>query len=97
MTEDDFNWGALVSRLVHPSKVAIIEAMDWLGVPLSPRELDLMLDEQVGVSNVSYHMKTLAEAGAMEVVRRQAVRGTTQTFYALSIRAPMSRVNTAKA
>ncbi|HWO82441.1 MAG TPA: hypothetical protein VNM38_01460 [Solirubrobacterales bacterium] len=85
MTDDHFSWGALVSRLVHPSKVAIIEAMEWLGVPLSSRELDLIFDEQIGVSNVSYHMRALAGVGAVDVVRQRQVRGATQTFYALSI------------
>jgi len=86
MTEDRFNWGGLVSHLVHPTKVAIIEAMDWVGVPLSPREIVLIFDKQTGVSAVSYHMRALAEAGAVEVVRQQPVRGALQTFYALSLR-----------
>jgi hypothetical protein len=71
-------------------KVVIIEAMEWVEVPLSPRELDHMFDEQFGVSLVSYHMRTLAEVGAVEKVRQQPVRGALQTFYSLSAREPAS-------
>ena len=39
-TPPHFNWGSLVPYLIHPVKVAIIEAMEWVEVPLSPRELD---------------------------------------------------------
>jgi hypothetical protein len=79
-----FSWDSLVPYLIHPVKVAIIEAMEWMEQPLAPRDLDRMFDEQFGVSLVSYHMRTLAEVGAVEKVRQRPVRGALQTFYALS-------------
>jgi hypothetical protein len=79
-----FNWDTLVPYLIHPVKVAIIEAMEWVDVPLSPRELDRIFDEEFGVSTVSYHMRTLADAGVVKKVRQRPVRGALQTFYALS-------------
>jgi hypothetical protein len=79
-----FNWGLLVPYLVHPLKVAIIETMQWIDVPLSPKELDRIFDEQFGVSLVSYHMRTLADVGVVEKVGQQSVRGALQSFYALS-------------
>jgi hypothetical protein len=85
-----FNWDSLVPYLVHPVKVAIIEAMEWVEVPVSPRELDRIFEEQFGVSLVAYHMRTLAEAGVVEKVRQQAVRGALQTFYSLSAKEPAS-------
>lgn len=83
-----FDWDALVPHLIHPVKVAIIEAMAWIEVPVSPRELDKAFDEQLGVSLVSYHMRTLVDAGAVEKVRQQAVRGALQTFYVLVAQKP---------
>jgi len=79
-----FNWEALVPRLVHPVKVEIIEAMSWIGLPLSATDLDRILRGRVGVSLLSYHLRKLAEVGALERVRREAVRGAVQTFYALA-------------
>jgi DNA-binding transcriptional ArsR family regulator len=85
-----FNWDSLVPYLIHPVKVAIIEAMEWIEVPVSPRELDRVFDEKYGLSLVSYHMRTLADVGVVEKVRQQSVRGALQTFYSLSAMEPAS-------
>lgn len=85
-----FNWDILIPITVHPVKVAIIEALQWIRVPLSPKEIDLMFGEECGVSLVSYHMRTLADAGVVEMVRQQSVRGAVQSFYALAAREPAS-------
>jgi hypothetical protein len=79
-----FSWDILVPHLIHPVKVAIIEAMEWVELPLSSRQLDRIFDEQFGVSGVAYHMRTLAEVGAVEKVGQRPVRGAQETFYALS-------------
>jgi DNA-binding transcriptional regulator GbsR (MarR family) len=78
----------LVSQLVHPIKVAIVEALIWIDEPLSPKELDQVFDGQFGVSLVSYHMRKLADLGVVEKVHQQAVRGALQTFYGLNSREP---------
>lgn len=83
-----FEWELLIPHLVHPVKVAIIETMQWVGEPLSPRELDRIFDEEYGVSLVSYHMRTLSDIGVVEAVRQQAVRGALQTFYVLTAKEP---------
>jgi DNA-binding transcriptional ArsR family regulator len=85
-----FDWDALIPITVHPVKVAIIEAMEWIEVPVSPKELDRAFDEEFGVSLVSYHMRTLADAGLVERVRQQSVRGAVQSFYTLAAREPAS-------
>ena len=87
---ETFNWDSLVPYLVHPMKVAIIEAMEWVEVPVSPRELDLMFDEEHGVSLIAYHMRTLVEVGVVEKVRQEPVRGAVQNFYSLSAMEPAS-------
>ena len=88
--EWSFDWASLVPHLVHPVKVAIIEAMSWVEPPLSPKELDRIFDEQFGVSLVAYHVRTLADVGVVERVRQQSVRGALQSFYALSAKEPAS-------
>ena len=85
-----FSWDTLVPHLVHPAKVAIIEALQWIEVPLSPKELDLIFDEEFGVSLVSYHVRTLMDVGVVERVRQEAVRGALQSFYTLAAREPAS-------
>lgn len=77
-----FGWDALVPRIVHPLKVAIIEALWWIGRPMSASDLTKVIDdEEIGLSHVSYHMVTLAKAGAIKVVRRRRIRGSTEKFY----------------
>lgn len=85
---EHFQWDALVPYMVHPVKVAVVEAMHWIGEPISPRELDIVLDEEFGVSLVAYHVRVLANMGAVEKVGQQAVRGALQSFYVLAAREP---------
>jgi DNA-binding transcriptional ArsR family regulator len=84
-----FEWALLVPRLVHPLKVAIIEALEWTELPLSAKDVDRVLDEEYGLSLVSYHMRKLAEVGAIERVEQRAVRGALQSFYALAAAEPV--------
>lgn len=79
-----FHWEALVPLLVHPVKVTIIEAMTWIDRPLSATDLDRVLQGELGVSLLSYHLRKLAELGVIAPTRRETVRGATQTFYALN-------------
>jgi len=85
---EHFEWDTLVPCMVHPVKVAVVEAMHWIDEPISPRELDTVLDEEYGVSLVAYHVRVLANMGAVEKVGQQAVRGALQTFYVLAAKEP---------
>jgi hypothetical protein len=76
---------AAVPQFLHPAKVAIIEALVWMDEPLSPTQLQAVLEgPQWDLSLMSYHVKQLAEKGVLECVRREQVRGAVQTFYAIS-------------
>lgn len=81
-----FDWDFFIPHLVHPLKVAVIEAMQWIAVPVSPRELDRCFNEDFGVSLISYHVRSLADLGVVEMVRQEPVRGALQNFYALTAR-----------
>lgn len=82
---EPFAWDTLVSHAVHPLKVSIVEALRWIDEPLSASDLTKVIDdEKYGLSNVSYHMVKLAEAGAIEVVRTRPVRGSLEKFYFFS-------------
>ena len=60
----------------------IIEALWWIGEPLSASDLTKVIeDEKYGLSHVSYHMVRLAKSGAIEVVRARPVRGSLEKFY----------------
>lgn len=79
---EQFHWDALVPHVIHPVKVTIVEAMLWIDQPLSSTDLvKLMDDDEVYLSHVAYHVRKLAEAGALRPVRKRQVRGAIETFY----------------
>jgi hypothetical protein len=78
-----FGWERLVPLLVHPARVAVIEALDWMAQPLSPSELVNLFDDDANLylSLVAYHVRGLAKFGVLEVVDRRPVSGSTEKFY----------------
>jgi DNA-binding transcriptional ArsR family regulator len=68
------DWPALVPRLVHPTKVAILEAMLWIGRPLSATELKEIACGDTALESFSYHLKRLVEVGVLEVVGKLKAR-----------------------
>lgn len=85
-----FDWSLLVPRTIHDLKVAIIEAMEWIGEPLAASELVYIIDEgdneKFSLSHVSYHMTKLEKQGALKVVRKERVRGALKKYYWLTER-----------
>lgn len=78
-----FDWAALVPQIVHPDKVAIIEAMLYVGLPMAALDLHIVLGDEGGLSHTSYHVRTLAELGVIRKVSQRQRRGATQKFYVL--------------
>lgn len=78
---EPFDWAKLVPRLVHPLQVAIVEAIWWIDEPLAASELELVFEREFGLSLISYHLLRLREAGALEEVGREQVRGALKHFY----------------
>jgi DNA-binding transcriptional ArsR family regulator len=76
-------WGELLGVLVHPTKVLIIEALRWIDHPLSATEFERIFGEKSGLhlSNLSYHVSTLAKAGILRQVKKRRVRGAWERFY----------------
>lgn len=72
------NTHALLTALKHPLRRGILREMQD-GTQVSPRELAMSLEEPL--SNVSYHVRVLADCGAVRLVRTKQVRGSTQHFY----------------
>lgn len=63
--------------LAHPMRMRILRRLNE-GVA-STVEISREFDESLGV--VAYHVRKLADAGSIEVVRRRQRRGATETFY----------------
>jgi len=54
---EDFDWGTLGSGALHPVRVEIIEALRWIGLPLSA-------GRRMGL-RVEYHLRCLFKLGVV--------------------------------
>jgi hypothetical protein len=79
-----FDWAGLVGLTVHPVKVAIVEALLWVGYPMSVHELSELLAElHYNGDVISYHTTALLRLGAIEVTHVRRVRGAREHYYFL--------------
>jgi hypothetical protein len=76
------DWNKLLSLEVHPTRLLIVEAMEWIEVPVSSVALDSTLDLH-DVNHVAYHVRKLAEGKVIVQVGQRPVRGATEHFYVL--------------
>lgn len=79
--DEPFNWSVLVPHILHPMKVVVVEALHYIGQPLSATDLSKMFDEEVSLANIAYHVKRLAGAGILIKVGEREVRGSMEKFY----------------
>jgi DNA-binding transcriptional ArsR family regulator len=75
----------LLMALRHPLRRDILRTMRAEEV-ISPREIAATLHQPL--SNVSYHVRVLADCAAVALVDTKPVRGSMQHFYRASIEAP---------
>lgn len=75
-------WGVFVPRLLHPVKLAVVEALLWVREPMSATGLAAMLEEPAYSGGViSYHLRVMAEAGVVVRTGHRAVRGAEELFF----------------
>jgi len=79
----------LFTALGHPLRRRILRKMIAQRSEISPLELATSLDEPL--SALSYHVRVLAECGAIRLVRMKQIRGSTQHFYRPAIKAQWAR------
>jgi hypothetical protein len=82
--QSPFGWPALIDSQVHPVKVAVIEALQWVGGPLSAREIWLMGTGELEYGTVAYHVKALLKLGHITPTAMSPVRGSLEKFYVLT-------------
>jgi DNA-binding transcriptional ArsR family regulator len=65
----------------HPARDEIVDTMRSYGQPISPTRLSEVTGNTLG--SVAYHVRTLLEAGVVELAEEGRVRGAVEHFYAL--------------
>jgi hypothetical protein len=76
-------WESLIPHVLHPAKVAVIEALLWIGQPLSSKELTTLFgdEEEFYLGLVAYHVRQLAAFGLLEPVKSRQARGALEKYY----------------
>jgi hypothetical protein len=93
MREEPLDWDALVSRTVHPVRVAVLEAMRWIDEPFSAVDLRRMHgDDPPGVEVIAYHMRGLAlDLRVLRLYEEETIRGATRKLYYFRKGTPASK------
>ena len=70
--DERIDWEALVALVLPPLKVSILEALTYVGQPLSAADLQELVgdDEGVDLSTLDEHLGQLVEAEVLEPARR---------------------------
>jgi repressor of nif and glnA expression len=69
LSAEEFCWSSLVASVVHPVKVAIIEALLWIEEPLSAAQIVRLFrgaGREFYDSNIRFHLSALVEMGLLE-------------------------------
>lgn len=82
--QDSEFWARLSGLLLHPVQLQIIEAMLWIGRPLSASEVTRLLGDRPSLSTVAYHFRRLATLGAIKPNKTEQVRGALKRPYRLA-------------
>lgn len=75
------DWTKVGRAETHPVRLAILEAMERIGQPTSPRVLTELC--VLDISTVSYHVTQLAKKGILAPAGTKPSRGATEHFYVI--------------
>lgn len=82
--EPVIDWAALAPHIAHPTREGIVEAMRWIGDPLSKSELLPILrsdDPELSLSQVSYFVTTLVAAGVLAQASERVTAVSMEALY----------------
>jgi hypothetical protein len=78
------DWEGLIGRLIHPTQLAVLEAMLWIDCPMSPAQLARVFDGEMQLPSVAYHVGRLIDLGVLEQTSTRQVRGAVEHFYCIA-------------
>ena len=77
-------WSTALFSLIHPLKVATVEAFCLIGEPMSGLLVYEVLGRPASFGTVSYHVRRLAEVGVLVELYVEPRRGAHERFYGLA-------------
>jgi hypothetical protein len=82
--EDMPGWSAALFSLIHPIKLAAVEAFLYIEEPMSGLLVYEVLGRPASFGTVSYHVRRLAEVGVLVDLYVEPRRGAHERFYGLA-------------
>jgi hypothetical protein len=84
-SDPKLSWDAFVLSHLHPTKFIIVEAMRWIGRPISATELERIVGGELELTHFPYHLKRLVAMEVLEVVvklkTRKSQSSKKETFF----------------
>jgi hypothetical protein len=77
-------WSTALFSLIHPAKVAAVEAFLWTGEPMSALAVYKSLARDWPLATVGYHVRRLAEVGVLVERFVEPRSGAYERFYTLA-------------
>jgi hypothetical protein len=71
-------WSSLPEKLSHPVRVPVVEALWWIGEPLSARATVDVLDGDFTMWDVAHHLRVLETLGVVEAPTTDPDRGASR-------------------
>lgn len=68
---EDFDWDTLGSSALHPVRVESVEALRWIGLPLSAADLVSIFEGRRMGLRVEYHRRCLFKLGVVRLENRE--------------------------
>lgn len=62
---EPLEWSELVPLIVHPIRLAILEAMLWIDEPLAAVDVEHICGGERGSSVIAYHLSVLQQANLL--------------------------------
>ncbi len=59
-------WQNLPAEILHPARVQMVEALRWIGRPLTPADFDCVLDGDPARLAVIHHLRLLEKLDVVE-------------------------------
>lgn len=79
-------WASLARRVLHPTQVQIVEALQRSDEPLSAADLVEIVDTKHGPSQMVHHLRRLQHVKAIEVAERPTLQNATSIRFRLVLK-----------
>ena len=90
---DHFGWDEIAPRAIHPVQVQMIEALLYIGRPLTVGDFSRLFDGKPSTMALLHHVERLIRAGVLAVDGCEHIRGAKVRLLRLARRSDQQNVD----